>query len=82
VLVMQRLRKKNTTSVKEKEPGSEYSPEKGVLTKLPGDICGHCKGRLHICAETGKKGQALCGVCVRDGINGDHYNYLTSSTCY
>ena len=49
-----------------------------MLTKLPSDICGHCKERC-TCAETGKKGQALCGICVHASCDGgDHYNYLTS----
>ena len=57
--------KKNTTSVKEKEPGSEYSPEKGVLTKLPGDICGHCKGRCTYVQKLGKKVRLfVVYVCV------------------
>jgi len=69
---------------KRKKPDSEDSPEKGVLTKLPGDICGHCKER---CTDSGKQGQAvqcdLCGVWVHascDGISVDQYTQLVSLT--
>ena len=69
---------------KRRKPDSGDSPEKGVLTKLPGDICGHCK---ECCTETGEQGKAvqcdLCGVWVHaryDGISVDQCTQLVSLT--
>ena len=75
---------KTPAGVKRKKPDSDDSPQKGVLTNLPGDICGHCN---NCCTETGKQGQAvqcdLCSVWVHaecDGISVDQYKALVSLT--
>ena len=73
---------KVSAPLKRRKPDSGVSPQKGLLTDLPGDLCGHCNER---CTESGKQGQAiecdLCGAWVHalcEGVNTDHYQSLVS----
>ena len=68
--------------LKRRKPDSGVSPQKGLLTDLPGDLCGHCNER---CTESGKQGQAVeCDLCVAlvhalcEGVSTDHYQSLVS----
>ena len=74
--------KKVSAPLKRRKPDSGVSLQKGLLTDLPGDLCGYCNER---CTESGKQGQAiecdLCGAWLHalcEGVNTDHYQSLVS----
>ena len=52
---------KVSTLLKRRKPDSGVSPQKGLLSDLPGDLCGHCNEH---CTELGKQGQVVeCDLC-------------------